>query len=158
MNYSTKLNVVTLHHSAYHSSIENLTLLMMGSFPIILYSFRNFCSLQLEILFALRKQLSQCLLGLPTIKDKSLGTKFALLAPLNERQMQIQLRPFNLDRSTHDRALPPLRSKKLFQYSLGCFTDTWPIVPPHVAEILNSQLIYTVKVLPQRVESVVSEL
>ena len=49
------------------------------------------------------------------------------------------------------RALPPLRSEKLLQYSFWRFVDTRPIVRPrfrtHFADILNSQLMYTVLLL-----------
>ena len=49
------------------------------------------------------------------------------------------------------RALPPLRSEKLLQYCFWCFVDTRPIVRPrfltHFADILNSQLMYTVQLL-----------
>ena len=49
------------------------------------------------------------------------------------------------------RALPPLRSEKLLQYCFWRFVDSRPIVRPrfrtHFADILNSQLMYTVQLL-----------
>ena len=49
------------------------------------------------------------------------------------------------------RALLPSRSKKLLQYCFWRFVDSRPIVRPrfhtHFADILNSQLMYTVQLL-----------
>ena len=54
-------------------------------------------------------------------------------------------------RFRNHRALLPLQSKKLLQYSFRRFVDTRPIVLPrlctHFADILNSQLMYTVQLL-----------
>ena len=48
-------------------------------------------------------------------------------------------------------ALSPSQSEKLLQYSFWPFVDTQPIVRPrfrmHFADILNSQLMYTVQLL-----------
>ena len=54
-------------------------------------------------------------------------------------------------RFRNHRALPPLPSEKLLQCCFWCFVDTRPIVQPrlrmHLADILNSQLMYTVQLL-----------
>ena len=54
-------------------------------------------------------------------------------------------------RFRNNRALPPLLSEKLLQCSFWRFVDTQPIVRPrfrmHFADILNSQLMYTVQLL-----------
>ena len=48
-------------------------------------------------------------------------------------------------------ALPPLRSEKLLQYWFWHFVDSrlivWPRFCTHFADILNSQLMYTVQLL-----------
>ena len=55
------------------------------------------------------------------------------------------------ERFRNHRALPPLLSEKLLQCSFWRFVDTQPIVRPrfrtHFADILNSQLMYTVQLL-----------
>ena len=57
----------------------------------------------------------------------------------------------NFGRFRKHRALLPLRSEKLLQYSFWHFVDTWSIVRlsfrMHFADILNSQLMYTVQLL-----------
>ena len=54
-------------------------------------------------------------------------------------------------RFRNHRALSPLRSEKLLQCSFWRFVDTQPIVLPrlctHFADILSSQLMYTVQLL-----------
>ena len=58
---------------------------------------------------------------------------------------------FSKKKTEDHRVLSPLRSEKLLQYSFWRFVDTRPIVWPrfrrHFADILNSQLMYTVQLL-----------
>ena len=79
------------------------------------------------------------------------ASRLKLEGKRNEGLRETESQESESEESESDRALPPLRSEKLLQYSFLRFADTRPIVRPrlrtHFADILNSQLIYTVQLL-----------
>ena len=79
------------------------------------------------------------------------ASRLKLKGKRNEGLRETESQESESEEAESHRASQPLRSEKQLQYSLLRSADTRPIVRPrlrtHFADILNSQLIYTVQLL-----------